>query len=44
MNLSGKSFLFIAGAVIIGGILASLSTRYISDKLTERKLAQAEAA
>lgn len=44
MNVSGKSFLFLAGAIIIGGILASLSVRLINDKISEKKLEKAAAA
>lgn len=41
MNVSGKTLLFLVGAIVIGGILASLSTRLINDKISEAKLAKA---
>ncbi|QNR22958.1 hypothetical protein [Croceimicrobium hydrocarbonivorans] len=43
MKLSGKTFIFIAGAIIVGGVLAALSSRYLETKITERKLEKAAA-
>lgn len=43
MKLSGKLFLFVMGAVVLGGIFAALSSEYLSNKIAQKRMQKAAA-
>jgi hypothetical protein len=37
MNVSGKSFLFIFGAIFLAVVLGSLTTKYVAKRIEQRQ-------